>query len=208
MEKTNSELKLMAKQNLTGNWGLAIAACVITWLLTAAFTGNGARDATTTEDILSLVSFILTGPLTFGLSQVFLKIVRFQSPELSDIFAGFSHFLNTLLLHFITTIFVILWTLLLIIPGIIAFFRYSMAYYIMVDNPHLSALEAIRKSKEMMVGHKLRLFSLWLSFLGWFLLGIITFGLGFLYVAPYYEATKANFYEDLKSNYSSELPVL
>ncbi len=73
-----------------------------------------------------------------------------------------------------------------------------MAFYIMHDNPELTALEAIQQSKEMMVGHKARLFSLWLSFLGWFILGLFTFGIGFLYAMPYYNAAKANFYEDLK----------
>lgn len=200
MEKTNCELKTLAKENLNGNWGIAIAACVIAWLLTAAFAGNSARETTQTEDLLSLLSFILTGPVTFGLSNVFLKLVRSQKAVLNDIFSGFSHFLNTLLLHFISRIFIVLWTLLLIIPGIIAYFRYSMAYYILVDNPQLSALEAIRQSKEMMAGHKLRLFTLYLSFLGWLLLGLITLGLGLLYAIPYLEATKANFYEDLKGN--------
>lgn len=82
-----------------------------------------------------------------------------------------------------------------------------MAYYILVDNPELSALEAIRQSKEIMRGHKGRLFYLWLSFLGWFLLGLITMGIGFLYVAPYYEAAKANFYEDLQRNSLPELTL-
>lgn len=180
---------------------------MITWLLTAAFTGNGARETSQIEDIMSLISFILTGPVTFGLVTIFLKLVRSENPEFNDLFAGFSHFLNTLLLHFIITIFVLLWSLLLIIPGIIALLRYSMAYYILVDNPDLSALEAIRQSKEMMRGHKIRLFYLWLSFLGWFILGLITFGIGFLYVAPYFEGTKANFYEDLRANYLPELTL-
>ncbi|NLT96160.1 MAG: DUF975 family protein [Clostridia bacterium] len=197
MGKTNSELKLLAKENLSGNWGIAIAACVITWLLTAAFTGNGTKDNTQLENIMSLLSLFLTGPMNFGLSNVFLKIVRSEPTQFNDLFAGFSFFLKTFLLHVVKYIFVLLWLLLFIIPGIIAIFRYSMAYYIMVDNPEISALEAIRQSKEMMAGHKLRLFSLWLSFIGWFLLGIFTFGLGLLYAMPYYEAAKANFYEDL-----------
>ncbi|MGI6226130.1 MAG: DUF975 family protein [Peptococcales bacterium] len=208
MEKTNSELKIQAKKNLEGNWGLAIIACVIVWLLTAAFTGNGARDTSQAESFMSLIGFFLTGPLTFGLATIYLKFVRSQNTEFKDLFGGFSYFTNTLLLHFITTIFIILWSLLLIIPGIIAFFRYSMAYYIMVDNPELTALEAIRQSKEMMRGQKGRLFLLWLSFIGWFFLGLITMGIGFLYLLPYYQATKANFYEELKDSYFPDLPYI
>jgi uncharacterized membrane protein len=103
-------------------------------------------------------------------------------------------------MHILKFIFIFLWFLLLIIPGFIAIIRYSMSYYIMIDNPGISGLEAIRRSKQMMHGHKARLFSLWISFLGWFILGIITIGLGFLYAAPYFEATLASFYEDLKNN--------
>ena len=89
--------------------------------------------------------------------------------------------------------------MLLIIPGIIAAFSYSMSYYIINDHPELSAMEAITLSKEMMAGHKMDLFVLYLSFFGWFILGIFTLDLGFLYLAPYNNATIANFYQDLKT---------
>jgi uncharacterized membrane protein len=95
-------------------------------------------------------------------------------------------------------VFTILWAFLLIIPGIIAALRYSMAYYIMNDYPEISAMEAIERSKELMDGQKMRLFMLCLSFIGWFFVGIITLGLGFFYLMPYWNATVANFYEDLK----------
>ncbi|SPF56379.1 conserved hypothetical protein [Candidatus Desulfosporosinus infrequens] len=75
-----------------------------------------------------------------------------------------------------------------------------MAYFIMADNPQFSASEALKQSKIMMVGFKWELFKLWLSFLGWFLLGVITLGLALLWVDPYYNTTVANFYQDLKDN--------
>jgi uncharacterized membrane protein len=127
-------------------------------------------------------------------------LARNQEGDISELFSGFRYFLKTFVLNFFILVFTILWFLLLIIPGIIAILRYSMAYYIMNDNPDLRPLEAIELSKKIMVGQKARLFSLWLSFLGWFLLGIITFGIGFLYAIPYYNAAVANFYQDVKYN--------
>jgi len=75
-----------------------------------------------------------------------------------------------------------------------------MSYYIMMDNPQISAFEALNQSKRMMVGFKFGLFRLWLSYLGWFLLGVITLGIAFLWVNPYYETAKSNFYHDLKGS--------
>ncbi|OEH85290.1 hypothetical protein BHU72_04125 [Desulfuribacillus stibiiarsenatis] len=199
--KVNAELKVQAKNSLEGNWGLATGVVVVVWLLTAAFIGDNANHSDGDfASFMSLVSLLLSGPLTFGLKTIYLKFIRRQEASFPNIFEGFTYFIQTFILHILKTIFIVLWLLLLIIPGIIAILRYSMAYYIMVDNPGIGGYEAIRRSKEMMKGHKGRLFYLWLSFLGWFLLGIITFGIGFLYVAPYYEATLAAFYQDLKNH--------
>lgn len=213
MPKNNYELKALAKQNLQGHWPLAIVVCVIAWLLTDAFTGNNGREAvnyiwqngqfvkteqSTGYGLLSFLSFILAGPVNLGLAGFFLNLARSEEARLENLLDGFRQFLKTFILNLLITVFVILWFLLLIIPGFIAILRYSMAYYILRDNPELTPLEAITRSKEMMYGHKTRLFLLWLSFIGWFLVAIITFGLGFLYLIPYYNATKANFYEDLR----------
>ena len=142
------------------------------------------------------------GPITLGVSGYFLKLIRKEGPIIEDMFKGFRFFVKTFVLNLLITVFTLLWTLLLIIPGIIAAFRYSMAYYIMMDNPELSAFKALSESKRMMVGNKFQLFLLYFSFLGWFLLGVVTLGLAFLWVNPYFETAKANFYQDLKENYT------
>ncbi|NLI90800.1 MAG: DUF975 family protein [Peptococcaceae bacterium] len=211
--KSNAELKALAKDNLNGKWLIAIIVSVVAWLLTDAFTGNGGRESVDyiwrngevvktvvnhENTLFSLISFIVGGPINFGLAAFFLHLAREQEAGFSDLFTGFHDFWKNFVLNFFIIVFTILWFLLLIIPGFIAILRYSMAYYIMNDNPELRPLEAIELSKKMMAGHKGRLFMLWLSFLGWFLLGIITFGIGFLYAMPYYHAAKTNFYEDLK----------
>lgn len=209
--KENRELKEMALGQLQGKWIMAIAVSVIAWLLTDAFTGNGSRESATYvfehgewafnrfNGFASLISLLLSGPISFGVAAYFLGLARDKEVTLSELFSGFQHFGKTFVLHLLMSIFVFLWALLLIVPGIVASLRYAMAYYIMTDHPDLSPMEAIEMSKEMMDGQKMRLFNLILSFIGWFLLGIITFGLGFLYLMPYYNATIANFYEDLKA---------
>lgn len=220
-QRNSAELKTAAKQNLDGKWLTAIAVCFVAWLLVQAFTysngGNstfrfvlengslvrvGNHEPSTFRNLASIVSFIIGGPIYFGVANYFLKLAKGLSAEFNDLFSGFSLFKTNFLLNFFLTLFTVLWSLLLVVPGIIAAIKYSMAYYIMNENPELSALEAIRLSKQMMDGHKMDFFVMWLSFLGWFILGIFTAGLGMLYAIPYYRAAKANFYLDLKANYS------
>jgi uncharacterized membrane protein len=215
-----SELKIAAKENLDGKWLIAIAVTVVAWLLLDAFTssngGNAAykyiiengnsmwvrAEGSSFKNMMSIVSLILGGPVYFGVSSYFLKLARYETAEFNDMFTGFRLFKVNFVLHLLMLVFTTLWALLLIVPGIIAAIKYSMAFYILNDNPEIGAMEAIRRSKEMMEGHKMRFAEMWLSFFGWFLLGIITFGLGMIYAVPYYRAAKANFYLDLKESYS------
>jgi len=215
-----SELKIAAKENLDGKWLVAIAISVVAWLLLEAFSsssgGNAAykwiiengefirvrAEGSSFKNMMSIVSLILGGPIYFGVASYFLKIARYEAAEFNDMFSGFSLFKTNFVLHLLMLIFTLLWTLLLIVPGIIAAIKYSMAFYILNDNPEIGGMGAIRRSKEMMEGHKMRFAEMWLSFLGWFLLGIVTFGLGMIYAVPYYRAAKANFYLDLKESYS------
>jgi len=218
MPQESYDLKRRASQQLKGQWLQAGIVCFIAWLLTVAFTdrnvvhsmqtvwqnGEFIRIPTTTSStsLGDLLSFILMGPVTLGVSCYFLKLIRKEGPIIEDMFKGFKFFIKSFVLNLLITIFTLLWTLLLIIPGIIATFRYSMAYYIMMDQPELSAFEALNESKRMMIGFKFQRFLLWFSFLGWFLLGIVTLGIAFLWVYPYYETAKANFYQDLKEHYN------
>jgi uncharacterized membrane protein len=97
----------------------------------------------------------------------------------------------------VTGLLIILWSLLLVIPGIIAAYRYAMASYIMAQNPEIGALDAIERSKAMMNGNKLRLFCLQLSFIGWMLLSALTLGIGYIFLRPYMQAAYAAFYLDI-----------
>ncbi|MZQ97774.1 MAG: DUF975 family protein [Acidaminobacter sp.] len=199
------EMKLKAKEHLSGNWPVVIITVLIFLALTQLFTNqdrvvtlsNGESMLSPSSAFFNLLSFILTGPLTYGL-MVFFRRLREQTADIKDLFVGFKRFGDTFLLNLLTTLFIALWSLLLIVPGIIAAIRYTMAYLIMTENPDMTTLESITASKMMMEGHKMEFFSFALSFIGWFLLGIATFGLGFLYVIPYYNASKVEFYENLK----------
>lgn len=211
--KSDMELKILGRENLKDKWLSAILVSLVAWLLTDALTGNNGRETAeyvwrngefvktvvnNSNSGLSLFAFILGGPIHFGLASFFVKLARGQECAFSELFSGFNYFLKNFLLNFFISIFTILWFLLFIIPGFIAILRYSMAYYIINDNPDLKPLAAIELSKRMMQGQKMRLFKLWLSFIGWFLIGIVTLGIGFLFVMPYYNATLANFYEDIR----------
>jgi uncharacterized membrane protein len=96
------------------------------------------------------------------------------------------------------TIYLILWTLLLIIPGIIKSFAYRMVPYILADNPSIGASRAIELSNEMTQGEKWEMFVLDLSFIGWYLVGLLALGFGVLFVMPYEDATKAELYLHLR----------
>ncbi|MCF0174532.1 MAG: DUF975 family protein, partial [Bacteroidales bacterium] len=104
------------------------------------------------------------------------------------------------------SIYVFLWSLLLVIPGIIKAFSYALVPYIISENPNLSPEEAISQSSKMMEGHRLDLFILYLSFIGWFILAVLTAGIGFLWLCPYISAAKASFYLDIKNEYNLAHP--
>ncbi len=141
---------------------------------------------------------LITAPLTLGSIIVYLKVANSQELHIKDLFEGYYDLWSAFKVQFLASLFVILWSLLFIIPGIIKGFSYSMAPYILAENKGMSALEAISKSKEMMKGHKMEYFILELSFLGWFILTTITFGIVGIWVIPYHETTFANFYKQLK----------
>jgi uncharacterized membrane protein len=111
--------------------------------------------------------------LTFGITSIFLRYRRGQEATTDMIFSGFSNYSRSLALALLIAIFTFLWTLLFIVPGIIAFYRYRLAFYILIENPEIGPLEAINISKALMTGNKWKLFCLDLSFIGWGLLAIL-----------------------------------
>ena len=142
---------------------------------------------------------LLDGPFASGMAHFFLKMVRGEEPGFGTVFQGFTRFLRNIRVWALQVVFVLLWGLLLIVPGVVAALRYSMTWYILVDEPELTAREALNRSKELTKGHLGDLFTLAFSFFWWILFGFVTLGLGFLYVVPYIQTTWALVYEGLRA---------
>lgn len=189
MTLSNAEIMKSARSQLQGRWKPVLLLTLV-YFLVGIIPGSMPK-------IGFLFSLILGGPFTFGLSCYFLKFTRNTNPELEELFKGFSIFGKTFIAYLLMVVFTLLWAILLIVPGIIAAFSYSMTFYIMADNKEMSAQDAIRKSKELMTGNKYRYFRLICRFIGWFLLGIVTIGIGFLWIMPYFMVSNTRFYESL-----------
>lgn len=217
MAVTRKELKDNAKQSLRENWGWAIIVFLITAIIFGIFTGAGHwldetyinYDGTNIfYQFASPIGSILLWIGSFiGLSRniAFLEL-RDDQKEEKTYMAAFSVFTENRfgpeLINFVlVSIFTFLWTWLLIISGIIKAYSYSMTPYIVKDmvasGKQVSATEGINASKELMKGHKMALFIFDLSFLGWNILAAITCGIGYLWVTPYYQTAKANFYRHI-----------
>lgn len=147
----------------------------------------------------SLVDIFLFNPLKVGCFAFFSRNVRNTPASLNELKEGFHDYTHKVLGMFLKSLFIFLWGLLFIIPGIVKSYSYKMVPYILADNPGISAMEAITRSREMMNGNKGRAFLLDLSFFWWILLTIITCGLvGIFYVNPYIASTHGALYEELK----------
>ena len=190
MKTENSVLMKQAREALSGKWGLAIWAFFLYFLITLII-----------QNIPKVGSFIplfISGPMALGFAIFSLSISRNQNPKLEQIFEGFKRFGTSLVAFILMSLFTLLWTLLLIVPGIIASLSYSMTFYIIADHSSMGAIETIKRSKKMMYGFKWKYLELQLRFLGWALLSILTLGIGLLWLVPYMSISNAKFYEDIK----------
>jgi uncharacterized membrane protein len=127
--------------------------------------------------LIAILQFLFAPALNIGLNTYFIMLHKSENPPLSLLFSRLHIWARCLGLMLLMGIFIFLWSLLLVVPGIIAAYSYSMAPYLMAENPDIDAFEAIRRSKLMMDGNKGRLFSLHLSFIGWALLSAVGVGL-------------------------------
>lgn len=221
---SRKELKSLAKSQIKNDFAMIFLFYIILGAISAIVNGmqqisifnlgaimsKGNYMYLTTPAVISFcgisgLSLLLTlffcSPIRYSLSRAYLGLIEGKRVKFSMFATGYTEaWGKSILLSFLIWIFTLLWSLLFIIPGIIKAYSYRMAFFILADNPELSASEALQKSKEMMKGHKLDLFILDLSFIWWSLLVAITFGVALIYVAPYVGATQANFYESLKED--------
>ena len=185
-----SELKTNAKQHMKGNVLVFFGTTLVLGLILSASGATG------------IGPLLLSGVIELGTVMLALEIVRTGKTEFNTGFKGFTQFGSACIAGLVGTIFIMLWSCLFIIPGIIAAFRYSMTFYIIADNPEMSGMDALNKSKEMMKGHKWEFFLLQLSFIGWCFLVPFTFGILLIWLTPYIETTNALYYEKIKDEIS------
>ncbi|KFN01388.1 DUF975 family protein [Bacillus clarus] len=215
-----SDLKGEALDALEGKWGLAVGATLLTsilisicnCILTFSFALFWGWEEASSSLSVSITSMLIIGPITLGVYYLVLNAVREDEVRIEQLFRWFTEgnkFIKSFLVYLLINIYLFLWFLLFIIPGIIKFFSYAMTYFILNEHPEYSANQAITESRRMMNGHKMEYFVICLSFIGWFLLSLITLGIGFLWLAPYFYTTKAAFYEEISEDYyRKESPIL
>lgn len=147
--------------------------------------------------VIGVLYFVLGSIIGIGYAKFNLNLLEHREGTIGDLFAYFSYWKTTVATRLLKTIYEVLWSLLLIIPGVMASFSYAMTDYILAENPELSASEAIRLSKQMMEGNRWRLFCLYVSFIGWQILAAFTLGIGNLWLNPYKQAAVAAFYREV-----------
>lgn len=197
MEKNAKYFREAAWAQLTGNWKPAVLVTLVYILIVGAM--EGAKS-------LSFLSIFVLGPLSYGYYVSFLNSKRTgEVVRIENLFDGFKDYARVFLTNLLQSIYIVLWTLLLIVPGIIKSISYSQTFFVLKDNPELKNNAAIERSMAMMEGHKMEYFCLILSFIGWLLLGILTLGIGLLWVNPYIATATAHFYEYVKEDYERRI---
>ena len=193
---SNQELKQRARAQLgnslfSNTWMIALLVC----FLTSAISGAAGSI------IPGIGALLVFGAISYGCDRVFLRQARDgQAMDIGELFTGFTTcFGDTFVLGFLSSLFIALWSLLLVIPGIVKAYSWSMIYCVKVDHPEYTWRQCMDESAAMMNGHRMELFLLDLSFIGWYIVGALCLGLGTLWVMPYHQAARTQFYVALCS---------
>ena len=218
---TSSELRAIARRNLEGTWGISVGVALVAALLGGLIVGTGSNiNFNFNEDtvrnlppifwtvllplvslagLLGIVSFILGGTVELGYAKFLLKQYDRKQLQFSDLFSQFERFGTGFAQKLLRTLYTCLWALLLVIPGIVKGLSYAMTPFILEEHPEMTASEAIKASMRLMDGHKMDLFILGLTFIGWQILACLTMGIGFLFLNPYMNAAYAAFYRSIST---------
>lgn len=231
--KENKIYKIEALAALKGNWPQGVLATLVLMLIAMVCTTPyiiwGVKNAGASPApgdiqaamaymgemyrnlfVVYVLIFLIVGPLVVGIVNAFKELLFSGDGRLvaNSCRIGYGAYWRHVWGYLLKNIFVFLWSLLLVIPGIIKSLSYAMTNYILVDHPEFSAGQAINLSKDMMYGHKFDLFYLYLSFIGWTLLCILTLGIGMLWLYPYIETAQASFYRDVKEDYERRMNLV
>ena len=205
--KTNKEYKEIALSKLRGNWKPGVIASAVMLVLTLIFSGLNmlAGESTILSLLFTLLQVVVLMPFSVGMMNAFRLMLSNDDYNIlnNSVDLAKANWKRYTLGELIMGIKIMLWTFLLIIPGLIKGYAYMLTPYILKDNPEVSAKDASSLSDEMMKGHKFDLFYLHLSFIGWAILSILTCGIGALWLSPYMYSAQAAFYEDVKAEYAS-----
>lgn len=183
--------KQRALEALSGKWGLAIGATLVYGIISSA-----------ASQFYGVGTILVAYPLLIGVSYFFMNLINYGE-SFDDLFEGFrDKYIENAITMLLMNVYLVLWSLLLIIPGIIKSFSYALVPYILADKKYnLTYNDAITESRQLMDGRKMELFGLYLSFFGWFLLCIPTFGIGLIWLMPYVNAAVAAYYLDVVGEY-------
>ena len=199
-----AELKSRAKEQLRGKWAIAVGTVLVANIILELDVGYKAASELGIEGLsysLDLITLLLGGVISVGLCRFLLDMAtKRREPRFNTLFSSFNIYLKTLGLNLLITLAVLVGTLLFIVPGIIVYLMFSQAFYILSEDPSKSITQCINESVNLMNGHKWELFYLKLTFIGWWLLSLVTLGIAALWVSPYQKLTEANFYLYLKNN--------
>lgn len=217
-----SDLKEQALATMRGKWGSFVGLTFLYILLAGIASTTTQFGNIFTGSSFTTLAIVMTGsgalltllalPLQYGYYVAYLNSSRQDLPaDIGDLFCGYKRFGKVLGTFLLMMLAVIGGFILLVVPGIILCFAYAMVPYVLRDNPELSCTETLAKSREMMKGHKWELFVLYLSFIGWAILCVFTFFIGFLWLTPYMQMTETKFYEKLRAEYEGfgeeEMPL-
>lgn len=183
-------LKQLSKEQIKGNIGILFLITLVVGLIGGALS--------MIPVVGTIATLLITPALELGMISIYMNLTFGIKPQIGDLFSQLSNFWPAFKTYILMVVYIFLWMLLLYIPGIIKGFAYSQTMFILYENPTMGANEAITRSREMMDGHKMEYFLLSLSFIGWIILGMFTFGLLYIWLIPYMQTTMTNYYKYLK----------
>lgn len=203
-----SQLRQKGADDLNGRWAEAALLTFVYVIISGIFSATVSSGAELFVPYVGSALSLLLIPMGWGYSVAFLANHRKEDNDpfsVGRLFDGYRDFVRIFLTMFLEFIYILLWTLLLIIPGIIKSLSYAMTSFVLRDRPDLAYNSAIEQSMAMMEGHKWDLFWLYLTFIGWAILCIFTLGIGYFWLQPYITSTMANFYEEVRTEYEGKV---
>ena len=197
--KSNACLRQEARQRLGPRvFGEPWISLVLATAVTLILNGGLCSLLGDTEGASFLVSVLISGVLSFGVAALMLSHLRGEEVHLSKLFAAFGkNFINLFLLGLVRTLYILLWTLCFIVPGIVKAYAYAFSFHIAHDHPDWEWKDCLKESRRITEGYKGQLFGLDFSFIGWYIVGLLCLGVGVLWVIPYHISARTGFYEAL-----------